>query len=494
MRKRKLAKKRLVMEIIGLVVSLVLILAGTLVFLKASRIDVIPDKYMIYLYIAGVVLLLFVILLLIPKVNWILKIIISILCLIISFLCIFMMGKIDDTLDFFKSIQAKDYEVEKYYVLVLNESPYKKIIDIKDKSIGIYPTKTTAYDRAISILDEKVKTNKSEYDDLYKLYTDLKNKKVESILLSDAYKDALEEEYSNFNILTRVLETIEVKTELDNITKEAVVTEQAFNIYISGIDTYGSISTKSRSDVNIIMTVNPMTHQILLTSIPRDYYVQLHGTTGLKDKLTHAGVHGINMSIQTLEDLLGIDINYYFRVNFNTLIKVVDVLGGIQIDSDAAFTPWTDHNCPIVKGVQTLDGKCTLAFARERHAYATGDRHRGENQQQVISKIIDKLTSSRTLISKYSDILKSLDGSFQTSMSTKEIYSLIKLQLDDMPRWNVNSISLNGSGSMTYTYSYPKQKLYVMVPNQKTVTDAKTKIENILTGKTVDGVITNTAS
>ncbi len=480
-----------IVNIMSILVVMVLLISVVTLGVSVLNMNVIPDKYMIYIGIAGFVILLLAVLLLIPKVNWIVKLFIWLLCFGIIGVSIFGTIKIKETVNFFENIAASEYEVEKYYVLVLNESSYKKIEDIQNKSVGVYPSASESYERAIALFDEKIKAVETEYDDLFKLATDLLNKKVDALLISDAHKVAIEEAYDTFSSKVRILDTIEVKTELDNIVKDTEVTEKPFSIYISGIDTYGAIATKSRSDVNIIMTINPTTHEVVLTSIPRDYYVQLHGTTGFKDKLTHAGVYGINKSIQTIEDLIDTDINYYIRVNFNTLIKVVDVIGGITIDSDTAFIPWTDPKCPIKKGLNNLNGKCTLAFARERHAYATGDRHRGQNQQQVITKIIEKLSSSKTIISNYSEILKSLEGSFQTNMETEKIYSLIKMQLDDMPKWNVNSISLDGKGSMTYTHSYPKQKLYVMVPNQTTVTNAKNIIDGIISGKKYSEIVTN---
>ncbi len=479
-----------IVNIISILVAMILLISTVTLAVNVFKMNIIPDKYILYIGIAGFLILLLVVFMIIPKVNWIVKMVLWIFSFIIIGASIFGILKIQETVKFFDNISASEYEVERYYVLVLKDSDYKKIEDIKNKSVGVYPNVSESYQRAISFFDEKVKTEQAEYDDLLKLATDLLNKKVDALLISDAHKVAIDEAYDSFSSKVRILETIEVKTELDNIVKDTQVTEKPFSIYISGIDTYGPIATKSRSDVNIIMTVNPTTHEIVLTSIPRDYYVQLHGTTGLKDKLTHAGVYGINMSIQTIEDLLDTDINYYVRVNFNTLIDVVDVIGGITIDSDTTFTPWTDPTCPIQKGINTLNGKCALAFARERHAYATGDRHRGQNQQQVITKIIEKLSSSKTLISKYSEILESLEGSFQTNMETDKIYSLIKMQLDDMPKWTVNSISLDGSGSMTYTHSYPKQKLYVMVPNEKTITNAKTVIDGITSGKKYSEIVT----
>ena len=230
----------------------------------------------------------------------------------------------------------------------------------------------------------------------------------------------------------------------------------------------------------MIMTVNPNTGKMLLTSIPRDYYVQLHGTTGRKDKLTHSGTYGINMTTQTVEDLLGIDINYYIRVNFTTLIKLVDKLGGIDVYSDKGFTPWTNTAIYIPKGNVHMNGEMALAFARERHAYTEGDRHRVQNQQDVLEAVFKKLTKTSTLVSSYTGILDTLDGSFETNMSKDTITSLAKFQINKMPSWNIEKISVNGSDSSNYTYSYPGQKLYVMEPDMQTVTEASNKIKDVL--------------
>jgi LCP family protein required for cell wall assembly len=229
----------------------------------------------------------------------------------------------------------------------------------------------------------------------------------------------------------------------------------------------------------MIVTVNPKTHDILLTSIPRDYYVQLHGTTGLKDKLTHAGIYGVDMSVSTLEDLFDIDINYYVRVNFTTLIQVVDTIDGIDVESDKSFTAYTDNSVYVKKGSNHFNGKQALAYSRERYAYQEGDRHRVQNQQDVITAIMNKMLSSKTLITKYNSILNTLDGSFQTNMKTSSLTSLIKKQIDTMPSWNITSQSVNGTDSSNVTYSYPGQKLYVMVPDMSTVESAKTKITEV---------------
>lgn len=292
----------------------------------------------------------------------------------------------------------------------------------------------------------------------------------------------MKDEVAEFEKNIRIIYTIDINKKIENIEKPVTTNKEPFTIYISGIDTYGSISTTSRSDVNILVTINPNTGTILLTSIPRDYYVRLHGTTGYKDKLTHAGIYGIDMSTSTIEDLIGIDINYYVRVNFNTLIKVIDEIGGIDIYSDINFTAWTDKSCKFSEGTNSVGGKCALAFSRERYSYQSGDRHRGQNQQAVITAIIKKVSSDKNLILKYNNILDSLNGTFQTNMQLEDITNLIKNQIDNNTNWNIESISLDGYDSSNYTYSYSGSKLYVMEPNYTTIETAKNKITEVLKG------------
>ena len=293
------------------------------------------------------------------------------------------------------------------------------------------------------------------------------------MFISSVYKNTLDEEKATFKESTKVLYTISIKTKAEDISKAVKVTEQPFNIFVSGIDTTGKISNVSRSDVNMIVSVNPNTNKILLTSIPRDYYVQLHGTTGLKDKLTHAGIYGVNKSITTLEDLFKIDINYYVRVNFTTLTKLVDNIGGIDVYSDVY----------VRKGNNHFNGRQALAFSRERYAYQEGDRHRVKNQQDVFTAIFKKISSSQTLISKYDSILGTLDQSFQTNMSQRDIKKLVKRQLDKMPSWTIENQSVNGTDSSAETYSYAGQKLYVMIPDIKTVETASARIDAFLKEK-----------
>lgn len=410
-------------------------------------------------------------------IKWFLNIISIIFIVVLSFGISYMYK----TFDFMGKIGEKGYQTEEFYIMVLKDSKINSITDLKNDTIGIYPVQQDSYTNALNNMKSKLSATYKEYQIFDKLGEDLLNKKVPAIFVSATQKDTLAEEVEGFESKTQTISTSTEKVKTEVVTKTVAVTEQPFNIYISGIDIYGNITSVSRSDVNMMVTVNPITHKILLTSIPRDYYVQLHGKTGYKDKLTHAGVYGIDSSIQTLEDLLDIDINYYVRVNFTTLINLVDAIGGVDINSQYSFTAASGDS--FKSGTNHLNGELALAYSRERHAFADGDRQRGKNQQQVLSAILNKTLSSKTLITKYTNILGSLKNSFQTNIETSKIYSLVNMQLDKMPNWTIDTYNLDGVGASELTYSYPHQKLYVMVPNQTTVTTAKAKIDAIEKGE-----------
>lgn len=455
------------------------ILLGLIIYM-----DVLPTKY--FSLIVGVLLVIafiFNLILFVPKVKSKLKITVIVLTIILIIPFGLGINYLYNTVDFLNTITDSKYQTENYYVVVLDNDTYDKISDLGTDSMGIYKSNSNTYKKAKEKLKAKVKTKNTEYEDLSKLGNDLLEEKVDAIFLSESYKTNLDDELDGFISSTKIIDTISIKTKSKNIAKKVKVTKQSFNIFISGIDTYGTISSVSRSDVNMIVTVNPNTHEILLTSIPRDYYVQLHGTTGLKDKLTHAGTFGIDKSVTTIEDLFDIDINYYVKVNFTTLIDVVDVIGGIDVNSDTSFVPWTDGSVRVKKGINHFSGKEALAYSRERHAYQEGDRHRVQNQQDVITAIMNKVLTSKTLISKYNSLLNTLDGSFQTNMDMSSLTSLIKKQIDKMPKWNITNQSVNGIDSSNYTYSAPSQKLYVMNPDMETVKAASKKIEKVLNNK-----------
>lgn len=309
------------------------------------------------------------------------------------------------------------------------------------------------------------------YDDPTSLLLALDNDQTDVAVLNSAYLQLAKENYANFDQTMEVLTTYTVRVKHETGTKRQDVSKP-FVVYISGIDTYGGIASVSRSDVNMLAVVNPVTHKVLLVNTPRDYYVQLHGTTGTKDKLTHAGVYGIDMSRQTLEDLYGVKIDYYLRVNFTSLESIVDTLGGINVYSDVAFKSY--H-----VGYNHMNGAQALEFSRERYSFSEGDRQRGRNQQRVIEGIIAGMSDSKSLVN-YQAILNSLSGAMQTNMPPQVLAQLANQQLNDMKRWQSESISVDGAGANAPTYSMGAQQLYVMVPDQATVDVAKAKIQAYL--------------
>ena len=222
------------------------------------------------------------------------------------------------------------------------------------------------------------------------------------------------------------------------------VTRQSFNVLITGMDTEGSIDEKSRSDVNMIATVNPISKEILLTSIPRDYYVLIEGKPGQEDKLTHSGLYGVQCTEETVEALTGIEINYYLKVNYSTLITLVDSLGGIDVDSDYDFYFTPDKSYHFKKGINHLNGDEALKFARERYSFVDGDLQRNRDQQKVLMGIIDKLTSNRKILFKYTSILNSLDDKIEMNMNKSEINALVRMQLVEMPRWKIKQQAITG--------------------------------------------------
>lgn len=382
-----------------------------------------------------------------------------------------------NTLDFFKQFGFNEYKTENYGIYVLKSSNYENIVDLENKSIGHLELKKNAgLNKMVDKITKKIEFKSKTYDDIYSMVSDLIGEKIEGIILEEAQVEILKEEnYNEYELLKSIYgDAIElsIKKNKSNID----ITKDSYNIYISGIDTYGNITNVSRSDVNILATVNPVKKEILLTNIPRDYYVKLHSFNEY-DKLTHAGIYGIDESISTIEDLLDTKINYYVKVNFTSLIDIVDALDGIVVNSNYSFT--TVDGYSFKKGNNYLDGKEALSFARERKAFKEGDRIRGENQQLILTSIINKATSTK-IITNYTEILKAVKGKFITNIKDEEITKLIKMQFRDGQAWNIKSISVNGVDSYDYVYSYKKNKLYVMRPIQETVDNAKGKIKDVM--------------
>lgn len=390
-----------------------------------------------------------------------------------------------------------NYKTYNYSVVVLNSGDYDKIEDIENKNLGFYETDGQECEKSLTKLAKKVETKNDNYEDINTMASDLLTEKVDAILIENSYLDILDENdgesitdnsstsnnIENFSEKTKVIYKFSIIVKTSDISKDLDVTKKPFNIYISGIDTYGEISSVSRSDVNMVLTINPKTRQILLTSIPRDYYVPLHGKSGYNDKLTHAGLYGIDMSIQTIEDLLDIEINYYIKVNFTSVIDIVDAIGGVEVLSDYDFTSIDGYK--YTEGYNKVDGKSALSFARERKAFASGDRQRVKDQQALLEAIFRKCTSS-SIITKYNSLLDSIEGSFITNMPSDRLKSLIKMQISKKYKWTITANSLDGADSSNYTYSYSSHKLYVMEIIEESVEYASKLIDSVIDGEKLD--------
>lgn len=470
--KSKKTKKNLFCKII----SILLVISSISFFGFLFYIDLLPIKYSVILLF---VILLFDILSItmvnLKSLKKKIKRVISvfmIFAILVMTIASFYVGK---TVGVLLNNGDNKYKLEQYSVLVLKDSSYNELEDIKGEKLGYFENSTGA-ENANTELSKEVDIDFKSYKTSDSLVHDLLDSKINVIVLENSIKNIMEEELTDFAAFTKVIHTFTIKTEVETTLKEVDVTKESFAVYISGIDTYGEISSVSRSDVNMVMVVNPTIRQILLISIPRDYYVQLHGTIGAKDKLTHAGIYGIDMSIKTIEDLLELDINYYLKVNFTSVIDIVDTLGGLDVYSEYSFISYSGYR--FKKGLNSVNGEQALDFARTRKAFTDGDRQRGKNQQAVIEAVIRKATD-KSIITKYNSLLNAIDGKYQTNMSIKKTTSLIKMQLEDMSTWTVTSYSLTGTDATDYTYTY-NQLLYVMKPDEDSINEAIELINNVL--------------
>ena len=271
------------------------------------------------------------------------------------------------------------------------------------------------------------------------------------------------------------------------------ITKEPFVVYLSGVDNRGELTEKARSDVNILAVVNPKTKRVALVNTPRDYYVDLAGTDS-KDKLTHAGLYGVETSMATLGNLYGVNVEHYIRINFAGFINIIDAIGGVDVYSDQAFTsvgsPGYYDPTTFAEGWNHLDGKSALAFARERHAFASGDIQRGINQMKVIDAMVNKLKSPALLMG-FSKLMDAAADCFVTSLSQDQITALVRMQLSDLASWDIQSCSVTGtSGKSSKCYSAKGQSLYVMKPDENSVNEAKALIASVLDG---EGSVSDTA-
>lgn len=485
----------------GLSITILLTVALTLFMAILIKTKMLPSKLLL---LAGVLFLLFVVC--VCLLTWDMRKtgrMVTGSVLTMALLIVLMIGTpyLTKAVSTLNKLTGVNVEVADVGVYVKNESPIQDLSGLNGKTVGILGIlDRDNTDKALQEMRNQAGTlDTTEYIGLSELADGLMEEEVDAILLNNAFLDLLTETEGYEDILDKIHEIHTQQTEtviekVEDETKdkwnildlfggeeEEERQDRVFTMYISGIDNRGGLIAKSRSDVNILATVNVDTRQVLLVSTPRDYYVPLPISNGQCDKLTHAGIYGVDVSIGTLEMLYGIDIDYYFRVNFSGFEKIIDALGGVTVNSDYDFSA---DGYYFQKGENHVNGSQALAFARERKSFKEGDRQRGRNQMAVIKAVINKAMSP-AILSGYADIMESVAGSFETSMPYDLIAELVRDMLEKGGSWNIVSYSVNGSGDSRRPYSM-STNAYVMIPDQETVDTAIEKINQVMNGETVE--------
>ena len=501
-------------------VFLIQAVASAILCIKAFSLGMIPDKYLFGLVIVLWLLLMVTALLLFVGVKrpvtltFIVKRIFALLLAVfISFTSMTGSKALSSVKTAVNKVTVEktasgEAVVATMNLYVLSKDKAKTASDCKTYVIGTAVGENARNSKAAMnkmAVDVGTAVQSKEYASEEDLILALYRGKLQAVMISSAKAEILSdtEEFGDFTSKARLIREYDISEsdlafipgkEDENSTTEATnpiqdeqaveggITTTPFILYVSGSDTRSKTFKTSRSDVNILMVVNPNTKQILLLNTPRDYYIpNPKSAEGEKDKLTHLGLYGVGCSMQGLGDLYGCTVNYSVQINFTGLETLVDELGGITVDNPQAFTAY--NGISFKKGKISLNGQQALAYARERKSFSAGDNMRGQNQMRIITAIISKATSSKSkALMNYSGILNALSGMFKTSVPSSDIEKLVKMQLNDMAEWKITSYAVTGKNGSETTYSSPNYKSYVMIPDEKTVTEASSRIKKVLIG------------
>ena len=499
---KKNKKQSNIGRVFGVIFSIVMIAATMYLLFNIIKLNVLPTKLLFLITIVFVLLdLIFILLLCFATKGVVSKIICIIFTLAISLgSCLggYYMSKTGGLLSSMTNV-AK-HSKNTISVVVKESSDMKKKTDLSGHSVGTLANINTTGSKKIlkELTNSGISMEQKEFGSMTEMLGSFYNGEVDSIVISESSRSQITDidAYKDFDNNTRVVYQTSYKVEnTDKANAVSNITTTPFNVLISGSDTRGGFDENGRSDVIMVATVNPKTGTILLTSVPRDFYVKTACDAadgcqqGALDKITHTGIHGTNTTKRTVEQLLGIEINYTFKVGFDTVTDIVDAVGGIDVNVEPGYECNNFLHAPglsVHAGVNHLNGEQALGYARERYAYSEGDRQRTKNQQQVLMGIVDKITSP-AIVTNYASIMDSMSDTFSTTMSSQEISDLIKYQLNKNPKWKMEQYMVNGTGD-TLMCAELGDAAYVMVPDQSTVTTAKNKINAVLAGKSADDV------
>lgn len=509
--KRRKKKKSLAFRIWAILLSILLLIGFGLLIYQVVKMNFVPSRLMIPVSMAlALVALIFVFLINFFTNHIPSKIFLSLLVICLVFVSGMGNYYVYKTSHMIKKVTTNEGKVKNIVsVIALTNSNIQDITDLSTsnkvavlKSIDTYGTKKSIKDVCKQFDVEK----KSELpftidsaNSVQEAVNSLYNEDVDAIIINETYRTNIKEmeSFSDFDENTKVIYQTVYYTEAKNdALAVSDITNEPFSILISGNDTYGDVGELSRSDVNMVVTINPLTSTVLLTSVPRDTYMPTYCDAtetcviGAMDKITHTGIYGINTTQRTVENFLDMEINYTFRANFSSVIDIVDALGGVDIyveEGMAVSTFYADHTLEgVTEGWNHLDGKRALAYARERHAYLDGDNQRVRNQQQVLMAIFEKATST-DIITKYASLLDALSKAFETNLTTNEITDLIKFQIQAMPEWKFESYQITGYGDMLNCAALGSEAS-VTVPYDESIRIAQEKIRAVLDGKSSDTV------
>ena len=484
-------------KVLSILLSVVLVISSFYLLYQVIRLNVLPTKFLFPLTIGVVVLdAIFILLLIYFSKNVVSKIICIVLTLFICAASCMGGYYISKTQNVLSSItNVAKHAKNTVSVIVKESSSIKNKSQLNGASVGSLRLNEQGSKKVLKELSsEGIVLNQTEYDSMTALLEAFYNGEVDSIIINESSRSQIldMEAYTNFDSNTRVVYQTSYKVKNnDSATSVSDITSKPFNVLISGSDTRGGFDENGRSDVIMVATVNPKTHTILLTSVPRDFYVTTACDAGdgcmqgALDKITHTGIHGTNTTKRTVEQLLGIEINYTFKVGFDTVTELVDILGGVDVYVEPGYATTTSE-FSVHEGVNHLNAQQALAFARERYSYTEGDRQRTKNQQQVLMGIVKEATKP-SVITNYAAIMDTMANTFSTTMSNAEITDLIKYQLNNNPTWKMEQYMVDGTGD-TLMCAELGDAASVMVPDQSTVKMAKDKINAVLAGKSSEDV------
>ena len=485
-------------KVLSILLSILLVLSSFYLLYELIKINVLPTKLIFLMTIVFVLLdAIFILLLCHYSKGVVSKIACIVLSLLLTLGSCFGGYYISKTGSLLTSItNVTKHAKNTVSVVVKQSSDIKNKSQLNGVSVGTLRNIGTQGSKKVlkELSNDGIVLKQKEYDSLTALLEDFYNGEVEAIIINESSRSQIldMESYADFDNNTRVVYQTSYKVENTDKAKSVTdITSKPFNVLISGSDTRGGFDENGRSDVIMVATVNPKTSTILLTSVPRDFYVTTACDTGdgcmqgALDKITHTGIHGTNTTKRTVEQLLGIEINYTFKVGFDTVTELVDALGGVDVTVAPGYA-FSNSDVTVHEGVNHLNGHDALEYARERYAYSEGDRQRTKNQQQVLMGIVNEATKP-SVITKYATIMDAMANTFSTTMSNEEISDLIKYQINNNPKWKMEQYMVDGTGD-TLMCAELGDAASVMVPDQSTVKTAKDKINAVLAGKPSDSV------